>query len=98
VPLESLGLGSAFAGSRVGLKERDLLGQSREFIKWLGPVGSETTSSTYTATIVIFTAGLCKVAWLQSLGQNRGEFREFTSITLSMAEANGHIVVAISKS
>jgi hypothetical protein len=81
VPLESLGLGSAFAGSRVGSKERDLLGQSREFIKWLGPVGSETTSSTYTATIAISRVGLCKVAWPQSLGRNRGEFREFTSIT-----------------
>jgi hypothetical protein len=98
VPLESLNLGSAFAGSRVGSKERDLLGLSRELIKWLGQVGSETTSSTYTATIVIFTAGLCKVAWLQSLGRSRGEFREFTSITLSMAEADGHIFIAISKS
>jgi hypothetical protein len=81
VPLESPGLGSAFAGSRVGSKERDLLGLSRELIKWLGQVGSETTSSTYTATVVISTAGLCKVAWPQSLGQNRGEFTEFVSIT-----------------
>jgi hypothetical protein len=81
VPLESLGQGSAFAGSRVGSKERDLLGLSREFIKWLGQVGSETTSSAYTATIAISTASLCKVAWLQSLGQNRGEFAEFASIT-----------------
>jgi hypothetical protein len=81
VPLESLGLGSAFVGSREGSKERDLLGQSRELIKWLEPVGSEITSSAYTATIAISTAGLCKVAWLQSLGRNRGEFTEFASIT-----------------
>jgi hypothetical protein len=81
VPLESLGQGSAFAGSRVGLKERDLLGLSRELIKLLGPVGSETTSSTYTATIAISRVDLCKVAWLQSLGRNRGEFTEFASIT-----------------
>ena len=98
MPLESPGLGSAFAGSRVGSKERDLLELSRELIKWLEPVGSETTSLTYTATIAISRVGLCKVAWLQSLGRNRGEFREFTSITLSMAGADGHIFVAISTS
>jgi hypothetical protein len=59
------------------------------------PVGSVIASSTYTAVIVVSKADLCKVALLRSLGRNRGEFRGFASVELSMAEADGHRVTVV---
>jgi hypothetical protein len=100
VPLVFLDLGSTFVGSREGLKEINLLEQhqSRTFLAERLLVGFETTSSTYTAIITTFIISLCKAALRQSLGRNMGEFKEFASIVLSMAEADGHIFVVVRRS
>ena len=98
--LESLDQGSAFVGSREGWKVKDLLERGpRSMTLIIGVlVGFKRASSTYIAVVIASRAGLCKVTWLQSLGRNRGGFREFTSVKLSKAGADGHRVVVISTS
>jgi hypothetical protein len=64
----------------------------------LVPAGFVTTSLTYTAAIVASIFGLCKVASLQSLDRNKGEFEEFVFVKLSMAVADEHKVTVVSTS
>ena len=62
MPLKSLDQGSAFVGSKEGLKVRDLLErESRSMILIIGVlVGFKRASSTYIVVVIASRAGLCK--------------------------------------